>query len=102
MRLLAVALAVAALSAPSAALAAGSGGTSAPAPGTSPAAPPADPPAGTGGTQPLDQSAPHRPRGGKRRGARPVLTLFKVKGRKLYDLGRPARVSFRIDGRAPT
>ena len=102
MRLLAVALAVAALSAPSAALAAGPGGTSAPAPGTSPSTPSTGAPAGTGGTRPLDQHAPDRPRGGKRRGARPVLALFKVKSRKLYDLGRPARVSFRIDGRSPT
>jgi murein DD-endopeptidase MepM/ murein hydrolase activator NlpD len=31
-----------------------------------------------------------------------VLTLFQAKARKFYDLGRPARVSFRIDGRSKT
>jgi murein DD-endopeptidase MepM/ murein hydrolase activator NlpD len=98
MRLLAVAFAVAALSAPSAALAAGSGGISAPAPGTSPATPPAEAPADTGGTQPRDERTGRK----HRTGPRPVLALFKVKARKLYDLGRPARISFRIDGRSPT
>jgi murein DD-endopeptidase MepM/ murein hydrolase activator NlpD len=96
MRLLAVALLLAA-AAPAPAVAAGSGGTTAPEPGT-----PADsaPPA-TGGTQPGSRSTS----GGKRRkrpARRPELVTFKANARKFYDLGRPARVVFRVDGRAET
>lgn len=96
---LAVALACVA-SVPSFAAAAPAGGTSAPASGAAPI-PPA---AATGGTnpgaaQPRDERKPRR----KRRSApRPVLAVFHANARRFYDLGRPARVVFRIDGRAGT
>jgi len=83
MRLLAVALLAATLGVPSAAMASGSGGTSAPAGSVD-----------TGGTTPRDE----RPRAS----GKLVLASFKVNTRKVYDLGRPAKVVFRIDGRSPT
>lgn len=94
--------AAAALSVPSPALAAGSGGTTAPAAGT-PAPPSAGP---TGGAQPgvtATQPRDERRRTKKRRPTpRPVLTTFKANTSRFYDLGRPARIVFRIDGRART
>ena len=99
----AVALALAVcVGAPPLASAAGAGGTTAPVPGSiSPAAPSA------GGTTPgSGVPAPDRPggkgRGRKRSTPRPVLTSFSVGTRRFYDLGRPARVAFRVDGRSPT
>lgn len=86
--------------APSSASAAGAGGTQAPAPG---AAQPTSPPAG--GTRPgsVAVPAPGKPRKPSRRAApRPVLALFHVGARRFYDLGRPARVAFRIEGRSST
>ena len=83
---------------PSPATAAGAGGTTAPAPGTSAPAP-------TGGTAPGSAVVPQSPSEGKRRRrspSRPVLSLFQVRTRRFYDLGSPARIAFRIDGRSRT
>ena len=95
----ALAVAVAAVvCVPSPAIAAGSGGTSAPAPGTTPAAP-------TGGTAPgavAETAPPPKTRKRKRSTPRPSLVLFHAGARRFYDLGRPARVVFRIDGRSAT
>ena len=89
---LVVALAVVA-SVPSLASATGSGGTTAPAPGA-PAATP------TGGTAPGSAAVPEQKKPRKPRSApHPVLAAFAVNTRRFYDLGEPARVSFRIDGR---
>jgi murein DD-endopeptidase MepM/ murein hydrolase activator NlpD len=93
---LAVALAVTAFL-PATAAAAGAGGTTAPPAGAAPAP--------TGGTVPGSApvpttTKPRKPR--KRVAPRPVLTLFHVGAHRFYDLGRPARVAFRIDGRART
>jgi len=88
MRLLAIALLAAALGAPSAAQAgSSSGGTSAPSSSGSGS--------DSGGTTPRD----HAPAPAK---GRPVLTSFKVSATKIFELGRPAKVTFRINGRAPT
>ena len=95
---------VAVVCAPAPALAAESGGATAPTSGTPATGTPT--PAPTGGTQP--GSSDRQPRGDrdrrsrKRPAPRPTLTLFRASARKFYDLGRPARVSFRIDGRAKT
>src|SRR3954451_24098596 len=81
---------------PSPAFAAGSGGTSAPAPGVAPVAP-------TGGTAPgavAETPAPKPPRKRKPSTPRPTLVAFHANARRFYDLGRPARVVFRIDGRS--
>ena len=82
---------------PSPAFAAGSGGTSAPAPGTTPAVP-------AGGTAPGAGAETPPPKTRKRRRStpRPSLVLFHAGVRRFYDLGRPARVVFRIDGRSST
>src|SRR4051812_1093375 len=81
---------------PSPAFAAGSGGTSAPAPGVAPVAP-------TGGTAPgAVAETPTPPRKRKRSAPRPTLVAFHANARRFYDLGRPARVVFRIDGRSAT
>lgn len=100
---LAAAVAAAVASVPAPALAAGSGGTTAPAQGTT--APSGAVP--TGGTQP--GGAAHQPSGDdlprqrkKRPAPRPLLTEFKTSTSRFFDLGRPARVSFRIDGRSRT
>ena len=98
----ALSVAVVAVSVPSPAVAAGSGGTSAPAAGT-----PTTPAAPTGGTVPAGGTAPGQPpkqRRKKRRRSvpRPVLVAFKVGASRFYDLGRPARVVFRVDGRSRT
>jgi murein DD-endopeptidase MepM/ murein hydrolase activator NlpD len=89
---------VAAASVPSAAAAAGAGGTDAPAPGTVTTVAP------TGGTSPGSAPAaspePGKPRRRKRVALPPVLVSFHAGARRFYDLGRPARVSFRIDGRS--
>src|SRR3954447_10801622 len=94
---LAVAVVIAVVaSVPSTAIASGSGGTSAPAGGAG------------GGTAPVTPTtAPGTPtttKGTKRRRSapRPVLVLFHANARRFYDLGRPARVAFRIDGRGRT
>jgi murein DD-endopeptidase MepM/ murein hydrolase activator NlpD len=78
---------------------AASGGTTAPAPG-----------AGTstgvaGGTAPSAPGTPApRPRKPERKRStpRPLLTTFQASTRRFFDLGRPARVAFRIDGRSKT
>src|SRR3954454_21343421 len=84
---------------PSPALAAGSGGppAPAPAPGTTPATP-------TGGTAPGSVSTPSaQPENQRRRStSRPSLVAFHANARRFYDLGSPARVVFRIDGRSAT
>ena len=86
-----------AVSVPSPAVAAGSGGTTAPAPGSTPAVP-------TGGTAPWSTTVPQQPSNTKRRRPtpRPTLELFKVNVSRFYDVGRSARVTFRIDGRSST
>ena len=99
---LVVAFAVA-VCAPSATAA--SGGTTAP-PAGAPATltTPATDPGTSGGTRP-GATAPRserKPRKRKRSSSRPVLTNFKANATRFYDLGRPARVVFRIDGRAKT
>lgn len=98
------AAAVLVASVPAPASAAGSGGTGAPVAGT-PTAPTA-PSSPTGGTTPGSTATPRdertpRPGTRKRRRStpRPVLVAFHAKARRFYDLGRPARVVFRIDGR---
>lgn len=81
---------------PSPAIAAGSGGTTAPAPGTTPAVP-------TGGTAPgAVAETPTPPKKRKRSTPRPSLVLFHANTSRFYDLGRPARIVFRIDGRSAT
>ena len=79
-----------------------SGGTSAPAPG----APPSTPTGGTTpGAAPAAPAAPVPPAPPTNRGRstpRPTLVLFHANARRFYDLGRPARVVFRIDGRSAT
>jgi murein DD-endopeptidase MepM/ murein hydrolase activator NlpD len=80
---------------PSSAFAAGSGGTSAPAAGTPSAVP-------TGGTAPGAVAQTPPPRKRRRSTSRPSLALFHVGARRFYDLGRPARVVFRIDARSTT
>ena len=94
---LAVALAVVA-GAPAAA--ATSGGTTAPPVGSTPATTAAP----TGGTAPGATSAQPRDERNPRRkaAARPELVLFHANARRFYDLGRPARIAFRIDGRGKT
>src|SRR3954471_13790997 len=94
----ALAVAVAAVvCVPSPALAAGSGGATAPAPGTTSATP-------AGGTAPGSVSVPAGEPEKKRRRStsRPGLVAFHANARRFYDLGRPARVVFRIDGRSAT
>lgn len=97
-RALAAALLVGA-SAPLPATAAGSGGTTPPPPGTAPSTP-------TGGTTPGATALPSKPAKPRKRKPRstprPVLTSFHASARRFYDLGRPARVVFRIDGRSRT
>ena len=100
---LAVAASLAVASVPSPASAAGSGGTTAPAAGTPTAGTPTTPgapAAPTGGTTPGAAAPTGRKR--KRPVTRPVLVTFQANARRFYDLGRPARITFRIDGRSRT
>ena len=67
------------------------------------------PPAGTptaGGTARAPTAPaptkPAKPRKRRRTASRPVLTNFEATTRRFFDLGRPARVVFRIDGRSKT
>ena len=85
-----MAAALAAIVLPAPALAGGGGAT--PGGSTSSAS------GGTAYGQPVAERAP-RPGGRKRRG-RPVLKSFRLSRSRLYLYGRPASVSFRIDGRA--
>jgi murein DD-endopeptidase MepM/ murein hydrolase activator NlpD len=94
---LAVVVSAVAVSVPSPAMAAGSGGTTAPAPGSAPTGAP------TGGTTPGSVPVPATPSQRKRRSTpRPTLELFRVSASRFYDLGSPAKVVFRIDGRSDT
>jgi murein DD-endopeptidase MepM/ murein hydrolase activator NlpD len=97
---LVVALAVA-VSVPPPATAA-TGGSTAPAPGSGSAG-------GSGGTStqapaaPIDDRKPPRKKKRKKRAApRPVLASFHADTTPFYDLGRRARVTFRIDGKVDT
>ena len=95
---LVVALAVA-VCVPSASSAA-TGGTTPPAAGTGTSTG-----SGTAGGVTPGQVTPRSPRSPgkpKRPASRPVLTTFKATATRFYDLGRPARVVFRIDGRGKT
>src|SRR4051794_39991247 len=83
------------------------GGAPAPEPPPHRQAPPPRPPpravAPTGGTAPgavAETPAPKPPRKRKRSTPRPTLVAFHANARRFYDLGRPARVVFRIDGRS--
>jgi murein DD-endopeptidase MepM/ murein hydrolase activator NlpD len=87
------ALAAVALAASTPAFAA-SGGTSAPPAGTGSA------PA-SGGTTPTANQPRSEPRR-RRAASRPRLTSFTAGTARFYDLGRPAQVAFRIDGRGAT
>jgi murein DD-endopeptidase MepM/ murein hydrolase activator NlpD len=85
---------------------AATGGTTAPPAGTG------APPAGTGAnanaggtTSGSVTSEPRAESDGTKsrsRATRPALTSFSVAGASFYDLGRPARIAFRIDGRGAT
>jgi murein DD-endopeptidase MepM/ murein hydrolase activator NlpD len=82
----------------------GGGGTTAPAAGTQ-----APPPAAGGGTtapEPGTQSREERRRPPRKRRKRPTpppsLTSFHAGASRFYDLGSPARIAFRIDGRSTT
>ena len=101
---IALTLAAAALAAPGGASAA-TGGTTAPSAGTGTSIPQAGTPT-AGGTRPgagaptPEPTKPAKPR--KRTASRPVLTIFKATTTRFFDLGRPARIVFRIDGRSKT
>jgi murein DD-endopeptidase MepM/ murein hydrolase activator NlpD len=49
-----------------------------------------------------ERRKPRKPKRRRRAVPPPVLASFHAGARRFYDLGRPARVSFRIDGRGPT
>jgi murein DD-endopeptidase MepM/ murein hydrolase activator NlpD len=72
--------------------------------GTAPQAPPSGSGGGTAATPvatPLgDRKPPKRKKRRRRAAPRPVLASFQASASRFYDLGRPVRVSFRIDGRA--
>jgi murein DD-endopeptidase MepM/ murein hydrolase activator NlpD len=88
------------------ALASDGGGTTAPAPGTpAPAALTSGDRGDTGGVQPGDRAAQKLVRRRKklrRLRARPVLAAFNIDRPRLFVLGHPTEVSYRIDGRART
>jgi murein DD-endopeptidase MepM/ murein hydrolase activator NlpD len=55
-----------------------------------------------GGTAYAPGAQAPKPPKKKRPASRPVLTSFGADASRFYDLGRPARVAFRIDGRSRT
>jgi len=89
-----LALALGASALPGSALAADGGGV--PAEGDSTAVPAQG---GTGGAE-FGRARRGKERGSRRRRGKLVLTEFSLKRRKLFFLGRPGRVIYRIEGRA--
>ena len=77
------------------------GGGTAPAPVPAPDTPSSS--SDSGGTRFGDAGRrPARKPAGRRRSPRPVLELFRVDGKRFYDRGRRARVTFQIRHRRPT